>query len=131
MLSREDAGVGESSANLSEILVISLGMACFKPVFETRTLIAPPTSASPREMGLVLVAHPLLNAAPRAGSVSPLDSHQGEKVMLKKIALIGVFAVVSVVSFSSSAVRASSDLDRSVKAPVPRGMCPSMFCVGH
>jgi len=46
--------------------------------------------------------------------------------MLKKIALVGTFALASVVSFSSSASSATdvaSKTKASVEAPAPKGMC--------
>jgi hypothetical protein len=49
--------------------------------------------------------------------------------MLKKIALVGIFAVVSAVSFTSSTVSAakpSNHVVPSVGAPVMKGLCYAM-----
>jgi hypothetical protein len=54
--------------------------------------------------------------------------------MLKKIALAGIFAVVSVVSFKVSSVNAAKPTNSvpsaqpSVGAPVMKGICPSVHC---
>jgi len=49
--------------------------------------------------------------------------------MLKKIALVGIFALVSVVSFSASSARASHLREvPSVSAPTMKGLCPSIRC---
>ena len=50
--------------------------------------------------------------------------------MLKKIALVGIFAVVSVVSFSSSSVNAAraSDSVHKVGAPLMKGLGCAMKC---
>ena len=48
--------------------------------------------------------------------------------MLKKIALAGIFAVVSVVSFNVSSVSAakpSNGVGSSVGAPVAKSLCPA------
>ena len=59
------------------------------------------------------------------------NTRNKEHTMLKKIALAGIFAVVSIVSFSSSAVNAAKPSNHnvpSVGAPVMKGLCPSMHC---
>jgi len=52
--------------------------------------------------------------------------------MLKKIALVGVFAVTSIVSFNPKSNAASQPplSDTAFKSPVVRGMCscPGMKC---
>ncbi|MBC8132571.1 MAG: hypothetical protein H7X95_06285 [Deltaproteobacteria bacterium] len=51
--------------------------------------------------------------------------------MIKKIALAAIFAVVSVVSFTTSTVNAakpSSNQIPSVGAPVMKGLCGVMRC---
>ncbi|MEO5768008.1 MAG: hypothetical protein ABIS92_06620 [Polyangia bacterium] len=50
--------------------------------------------------------------------------------MIKKIALASIFAVVSVISFSSASVNAAkpSSAVPSIGAPVMHGMCLSRHC---
>lgn len=50
--------------------------------------------------------------------------------MLKKIALVGIFAVTSLVSLASSTVNAARPQASglSVTAPIARGLCPSACC---
>jgi hypothetical protein len=58
--------------------------------------------------------------------------------MLKKIALVGIFAVMSVVSFGTSTSNANATAVRtatkpvnasSIAGPTMKGMCPSWYCL--
>jgi len=52
--------------------------------------------------------------------------------MFKKIALIGVFAIASVISFGTSQVRAAKNQvgTTSVGSPTPRGLCGNVGLSG-
>jgi hypothetical protein len=53
--------------------------------------------------------------------------------MLKKIALVGIFALTSVFSLSNNATATSARVKTQGRisvpeAPVPQGLCPMMHC---